>query len=24
VRHLLVLAFGPQWEKDVARIARGM
>ena len=23
VRHLLVLAFGPQWEKDVARIARG-
>jgi len=24
VRHLLVLAFGPQWEKDVARISRGM
>ncbi len=24
VRHLLVLTFGPQWEKDVARIARGM
>ena len=23
VRHLLVLTFGPQWEKDVARIARG-
>jgi hypothetical protein len=22
VRHLLVLAFGPQWEKDVSRIAR--
>ena len=24
VRHLLVLAFGPQWQRDVARIARGM
>ncbi|HJQ82713.1 MAG TPA: vWA domain-containing protein [Candidatus Binatia bacterium] len=23
VRHLLVLTFGPKWEKDVARIARG-
>jgi hypothetical protein len=23
VRHLLVLTFGPQWEKDVSRIARG-
>jgi hypothetical protein len=23
VRHLLVLAFGPRWEKDVGRIARG-
>jgi hypothetical protein len=23
VRHLLVLTFGPSWEKDVARIARG-
>ncbi len=23
VHHLLVLTFGPQWEKDVARIARG-
>jgi hypothetical protein len=22
VQHLLVLAFGPQWEKDVSRIAR--
>jgi hypothetical protein len=22
-RHLLVLTFGPQWQKDVARIARG-
>ena len=24
VRHLLILTFGPQWQKDVARIARGM
>jgi hypothetical protein len=24
VRHLLVLTFGPQWQKDVGRIARGM
>jgi hypothetical protein len=24
VRHLLVLTFGPRWEKDVSRIARGM
>jgi hypothetical protein len=24
VRHLLVLTFGPRWEKDVGRIARGM
>jgi hypothetical protein len=24
VRHLLVLTFGPKWDKDVARIARGM
>jgi hypothetical protein len=24
VRHLLGLTFGPQWQKDVARIARGM
>jgi hypothetical protein len=24
VRHLLVLTFGPRWEKDVARIARGL
>ena len=23
VRHLLVLTFGPRWEKDMARIARG-
>jgi hypothetical protein len=23
VRHLLVLTFGPKWERDVARIARG-
>jgi len=23
VRHVLVLTFGPKWEKDVARIARG-
>ena len=23
VRHVLVLTFGPQWEKDIARIARG-
>lgn len=23
-RHLLVLAFGPEWEKDVTRIGRGM
>jgi len=23
VRHLLVLTFGPTWERDVARIARG-
>ena len=23
VRHLLALTFGPKWEKDVARIARG-
>ncbi|HUE31087.1 MAG TPA: vWA domain-containing protein [Verrucomicrobiae bacterium] len=23
VRHLLVLTFGPSWERDVARIARG-
>jgi hypothetical protein len=23
-RHLLVQAFGPQWEKDVGRVARGM
>jgi hypothetical protein len=23
VRHLLVLTFGPGWEKDVSRIARG-
>ena len=24
VRHLLVLTFGPQWQRDVGRIARGM
>ena len=24
VRHVLVLTFGPQWQKDVGRIARGM
>jgi hypothetical protein len=24
VRHLLVLTFGPQWQKDVNRMARGM
>ena len=24
VRHLLVLTFGTEWEKEVARIARGM
>jgi hypothetical protein len=24
VRHVLVLTFGPRWEKDVARIARGL
>ena len=24
VRHLLALTFGPRWEKDVARIARGL
>ena len=24
VRHLLVLTFGPRWEKDMARIARGL
>ncbi len=24
VRHLLILTFGPKWDKDVARIARGM
>jgi hypothetical protein len=23
-QHLLVLAFGPQWQKDVGRLARGM
>ena len=23
VRHVLVLTFGPKWERDVARIARG-
>jgi hypothetical protein len=23
VRHLLILTFGPKWERDVARIARG-
>ena len=23
VRHVLVLTFGPRWEKDIARIARG-
>jgi len=23
MRHVLVLAFGPQWEKDVSRVARG-
>lgn len=23
MRHILVLAFGPQWEKDVSRVARG-
>ena len=23
VRNLLALTFGPKWEKDVARIARG-
>ena len=23
VRHLLTLTFGPKWQKDVARIARG-
>jgi von Willebrand factor type A domain len=23
IRHLLVLTFGPQWQKDVSRIARG-
>jgi hypothetical protein len=24
MRHLLVLTFGPKWEKDVGRIARGL
>jgi len=24
VRHLLVLTFGPQWEKDLGRVVRGM
>src|SRR5262249_11251099 len=23
MRHILVLAFGPKWEKDVARVQRG-
>jgi hypothetical protein len=23
MRHILVMAFGPQWEKDVSRVARG-